>query len=203
MISTFLKRNCSLFSPRSQYYRTKNKKTNYSSSKIIAHFTNLAHTVTNMKNLPKLIASVVGCELVGLLGTPFTISAIPTWYATLNKPFFAPPNWLFGPVWTLLYFMMGVSFFLIWKQGLQKKKIKTASMYFLAQLALNFIWSPIFFGFRAPLFALVVIVAMWAMIVMTMKKFYPLSRFAFYLLVPYLLWVSFATLLNAAIVLLN
>ncbi|MBP7842901.1 tryptophan-rich sensory protein [Candidatus Woesebacteria bacterium] len=156
-----------------------------------------------MKNLPKLIASVVGCELVGLLGTPFTISAIPTWYATLNKPFFAPPNWLFGPVWTLLYFMMGVSFFLIWKQGLQKKKIKTASMYFLAQLALNFIWSPIFFGFRAPLFALVVIVAMWAMIVMTMKKFYPLSRFAFYLLVPYLLWVSFATLLNAAIVLLN
>lgn len=156
-----------------------------------------------MKNLPKLFVSVVGCELVGLLGTPFTISAIPTWYATLNKPFFAPPNWLFGPVWTLLYFMMGVSFFLIWKQGLQKKKIKTASMYFLAQLALNFIWSPIFFGFRAPLFALVVIVAMWAMIVMTMKKFYPLSRFAFYLLVPYLLWVSFATLLNAAIVLLN
>ena len=156
-----------------------------------------------MKDFPKLIISVIGCELVGLAGTPFTISAIPAWYSTLNKPFFAPPNWLFGPVWTLLYFLMGVSFYLIWKQGWQKKKIKTASMFFLAQLALNFIWTPIFFGLRAPLPGLIVIVSMWIMIVMTMKKFYPLSTLAFYLLVPYLLWVSFATLLNAVIVLLN
>lgn len=102
-----------------------------------------------MKDLPKLLISVIGCELVGFLGTPFTISAIPTWYATLNKPFFAPPNWIFGPVWTLLYFLMGVAFYLIWKQGWQKKKIKTAGMFFLVQLALNFIWSPIFFGLRA------------------------------------------------------
>ena len=156
-----------------------------------------------MKNLPKLIISVIGCELVGFLGTPFTISAIPNWYSTLNIPFFAPPNWIFGPVWTLLYFLMGVSFYLIWKQGWHKKKIKTAGLFFLAQLGLNFIWSPIFFGLRAPLLGLIVIVAMWAMIVMTMKKFHPISRLAFYLLVPYLLWVSFAALLNAAIVLLN
>ena len=155
-----------------------------------------------MKDLSKLIISVVGCELVGILGTPFTISAIPAWYATLNKPVFAPPNWIFGPVWTLLYFLMGISFYLIWKQG-WKKKIRAAGMFFLAQLGLNFIWSPIFFGLRAPLLGLIVIVTMWVLIVMTMKRFYPLSRLAFYLLVPYLLWVSFATLLNAAIVVLN
>lgn len=156
-----------------------------------------------MKDLPKLIVSVIGCELVGFLGTPFTISAIPTWYATLNKPFFAPPNWIFGPVWTLLYLLMGVAFYLIWKQGWKKKKVKTAGLFFLAQLALNFIWSPIFFGLRAPLLGLIVIVAMLVLIVMTMKKFYPLSRVAFYLLVPYLSWVSFATILNASIVVLN
>lgn len=156
-----------------------------------------------MKNLPKLFISVIGCELVGFLGTPFTISAIPTWYATLNKPFFAPPNWIFGPVWTTLYLLMGVAFYLILKQDWKKKRVRTAANYFLAQLGLNFIWSPIFFGLRAPLLGLIVIVAMWVLIVMTMKKFYPLSRLAFYLLVPYLLWVSFATLLNAAIVVLN
>src|SRR3990167_10788614 len=152
-----------------------------------------------MKNLLKLVVSVIGCELVGLLGTPFTISAIPTWYAVLNKPFFAPPNWIFGPIWTLLYFLMGISFYLIWKQSWKEKKVKTAGIYFLVQLGLNFIWSPIFFGLRSPLLGLIVIVTMWVFIVMTMKKFYPLSRLAFYILVPYLLWVSFATLLNAAI----
>ena len=156
-----------------------------------------------MNNLPKLLISVIGCELVGFLGTPFTISAISTWYSTLNKPFFAPPNWIFGPVWTLLYLLMGVAFYLIWKQDRQKKKVKTAEIYFLTQLALNFIWSPIFFGLRAPLLGLIVIVAMWVLIKMTMEKFYPLSKLAFYLLLPYLLWVSFATLLNAAIVVLN
>jgi tryptophan-rich sensory protein len=156
-----------------------------------------------MKNWLKLSISVVGCELVGILGTPFTIAAIPTWYATLNKPVFAPPNWVFGPAWTILYFLMGVAFYLIWKQGLKKKRVKTAMLFFLAQLALNFIWSPIFFGLRAPLPALAIIIAMWFMIALTMKKFYPLSKPAFYLLVPYLLWVSFATLLNAEIVVLN
>jgi tryptophan-rich sensory protein len=156
-----------------------------------------------MKDWPKLIVSVIGCELVGILGTPFTISAIPTWYAALNKPVFAPPNWIFGPTWTLLYFLMGVSFYLIWKQGFKKKKVRTTRLYFLAQLGLNFIWSPVFFGLQAPLLGLIIIISMWVLIVMTMKKFYPLSRLAFYLLVPYLLWVSFATILNAAIVVLN
>ena len=156
-----------------------------------------------MKNIPKLIIAVLGCELVGLLGTPFVISAVKNWYPLLHKPFFAPPSWIFGPVWTILYLLMGIAFYLVWKHGWQKKKVKTAAMYFFIQLGLNFIWSPIFFGMRAPLLGLIVIVAMWASIIITMKKFYAVSTLAFYLLVPYLLWVSFATLLNAAIVVLN
>lgn len=156
-----------------------------------------------MKDPYKLIVSVVGCELVGILGTPFTLSAIPTWYATLEKPFFAPPNWVFGPAWTILYFLMGVAFYLIWKQGWKSRKVRTARNLFLAQLAVNFIWSPIFFGLRAPVFGLVTILVMLALIILTMRAFYSLSKPAFYLLVPYLLWVSFATILNASIVVLN
>lgn len=156
-----------------------------------------------MKDLPKLIVSVVGCELVGILGSIFTFSSIPTWYATLNKPFFAPPNWIFGPAWTLLYLLMGISFYLIWRQDGQKKKIKEAKIFFLIQLGLNFLWSPVFFGLRSPVLGLINIFVMWIMIAITMRKFYPLSKLAFYLLVPYLLWVSFATILNAAIVFLN
>lgn len=156
-----------------------------------------------MKHLPKLFASIIGCELIGILGSFFTASAIPSWYATLQKPFFAPPNWIFAPVWTTLYLLMGISFHLIWKQGWKKKKVKTAGLYFLAQLALNFIWSPAFFGLKSPLLGLIVIITLWILIVLTMKKFFPLSRTAGYLLIPYLMWVSFATLLNGAIAVLN
>lgn len=156
-----------------------------------------------MKNFSKFFLSVIGCEAVGILATPFTIAAIPTWYATLHKPFFSPPPWIFGPVWTLLYALMGVAIYLIWKPGWQKKKVKTAIQFFLAQLTANFWWSPIFFGLRSPFWGLVVILVMWMLIVMTMKKFYPLSKTAFALMVPYLVWVSFATLLNAGILLLN
>lgn len=156
-----------------------------------------------MKNLSKLVVSVVGCELVGIMGSIFTVPAIPTWYANLVKPFFAPPSWIFGPVWITLYFLMGVSFYLIWKQGWSKKNVKTAGLFFLGQLALNFMWSPIFFGLRSPLLGLLVILTMWVLIVITIKRFYPLSKWAAYLLIPYVLWVSFATILNAAIAILN
>lgn len=163
---------------------------------------NCVHTVI-VKDFVKLILSILGCELVGVLGTPFTLAAIPAWYVNLNKPSFAPPNWIFGPVWTILYLLMGISFYLILKRGWKKKAVKTAANFFLAQLALNFLWSPIFFGLRSPLLGLIVIVAMWVLIVITMKKFYSLSKLAFYFLVPYILWVSFATVLNAAILVLN
>lgn len=156
-----------------------------------------------MKDFFKLFGCIIGCELVGILGTPFTITAIPTWYATLNKPFFSPPNWIFGPVWTILYFLMGISIYLILQKGWKKKSVRIATIFFVAQLVLNFIWSPIFFGLKSPLLGLITILAMWILIIITMKKFYPLSKLAFYLLIPYLAWVSFATILNASILFLN
>ncbi|MEK7592245.1 MAG: TspO/MBR family protein [Patescibacteria group bacterium] len=156
-----------------------------------------------MKNLPKLIVSIVVCELVGILSTPFTLAAIPGWYASLIKPPFSPPNWVFGPVWTILYLMMGVSFYCIWQLGSKKKKAKVALYYFGAQLGLNFLWSIAFFGLRSPVLGLVTIVALLTLIILTMKHFSPLSRVAFYLLVPYLLWVTFAAVLNWAVLILN
>lgn len=151
----------------------------------------------------KLIVSVMGCELVGIFSTPFTLSAIPTWYAYLNKPPFSPPNWVFGPVWTTLYFLMGVSAFLIWRKGLKKKKVKRALGYFLLQLLFNFLWSPVFFGLHSPILGLATIIILLALIVITIMSFYKISQVAAYLLVPYLLWVSFATVLNFSIVILN
>ncbi len=156
-----------------------------------------------MKDFSKLVASVVGCELVGILSIPFTISAITTWYVFLNKPFFSPPNWVFGPVWTILYFMMGISAFLIWQRGLGNKKVKRALTYFLIQLFFNFLWSFLFFGLHSPIIGLVDIIALLISIILTIGAFYKISKAAAYLLIPYFLWVSFATLLNIAIVLLN
>jgi benzodiazapine receptor len=156
-----------------------------------------------MKNFIKLPASIIGCELVGIMGSIFTRDTIPTWYVYINKPVFSPPNWIFGPVWTTLYCLMGISFYLIWSQGWHKKAVKNAGQTFLAQLALNFLWTPLFFGLKSPLLGLITIIALWILIVLTMKKFYPLSKTAFYLLIPYLLWVSFATILNGAIWWLN
>ena len=156
-----------------------------------------------MRDFSKLIISVTVCELIGLLSTPFTISSIPTWYAGLIKPFFSPPNWIFGPVWTTLYFLMGVSVYLVWRKGIQNKEIKIAIYYFLTQLLFNFLWSVIFFGLRLPLVAFIDIIALFAAIILTMMKFYKISKVSLYLLIPYLLWVSFATILNGAIVLLN
>lgn len=156
-----------------------------------------------MKNFGKLSVSILVCELVGILSTPFTIASIPTWYAGLIKPPFSPPNWLFGPVWTILYFLMGIAAYFIWKKGLKNKKVKIALKYFLIQLLLNFIWSPLFFGLHLPLLALFDICILLVMIVMTMKQFRGISKPAFYLFIPYLLWVSFATLLNLSIVILN
>ena len=147
------------------------------------------------KSLPKLFLSIGLCLLAGGVGSIFTTSAIPTWYATLDKPFFSPPNFVFAPVWTTLYILMGISLYLVWK-----KKFPTI---FGVQLFLNFLWSIIFFGMRNPSLALVDIVALWIAIALTIKSFYKISKLSAYSLTPYLLWVSFATLLNLMIVLLN
>ena len=151
----------------------------------------------------KLTIAVITCELAGVIGSLFTISAIPTWYATLAKPALNPPSWIFGPVWTTLYLLMGIAAFLVWRKGLDRKDVRKALGVFLIQLALNAIWSIIFFGLHSPFAALIDIVLMWLAIVWTMTLFYRISKPATWLLVPYILWVSFATYLNYSIWILN
>lgn len=156
-----------------------------------------------MNRIVKLLVFVMACELVGIASTPFTLAGIPTWYQALNKPLFSPPNWIFGPVWTILYFLMGVSAFLVWEKGLRARGVKIALYYFLAQLILNFVWSLLFFGLHSPILAFLDIVGLWILIVLTIIKFFAISRVASYLLLPYILWVSFAAVLNFVIVILN
>lgn len=154
-------------------------------------------------NYYKLLASLGLCFFVAFAGSYVTTPNIDTWYASLNKPFFNPPNWIFGPVWTLLYTLMGISLYLVWNKGKYTKKEKLALLVFCIQLFLNFFWSFSFFGIEMPLLALFVIFAMWTAIFYTIVLFKKINKTAAYLLIPYLLWVSFATLLNLFIVILN
>jgi tryptophan-rich sensory protein len=149
----------------------------------------------------KLIASILVCQLAGIVGSLATFPEITGWYVFLIKPFFAPPNWLFGPVWITLYLLMGIALWLVWEKGL--KKAKKAMQLFAAQLALNSLWSIVFFGFHSPLGGFIVIVLLWYLIFLCMMRFSKISKKAGWLLVPYLAWVSLASLLNFAILLLN
>lgn len=151
-----------------------------------------------------LVSSIALCELVGALGSVFTIPSIPRWYAALAKPaFLTPPSWIFGPVWTALYLLMGVSLYLVWKGGMQRKGAPGAVRMFGIQLMLNLLWSLLFFGFHSPALGLLGIVLLWVAILATILRFYPLSRNAAALLAPYLLWVTFASLLNFYVFILN
>jgi translocator protein len=132
----------------------------------------------------------------------FTSAAVPEWYATLNRPSFNPPNWVFGPVWTALYILMGFSLFLIWKQKASKER-KRAIFVFLLQQTLNFGWSFIFFYFNMIGFALMEIILLWMSIVTMLVLFYKIKPIAAYINIPYLLWVTFATVLNASYYFLN
>jgi tryptophan-rich sensory protein len=156
-----------------------------------------------INNLSKLVISIVLSELAGVIGSIFTISAIPTWYATLTKPALNPPAWIFGPVWTTLYILMGVAAFLIWKNGLERKDVKVALSIFGVQLILNAFWSIVFFGLHSLVWALASIIVLWLLIVWTIAAFYKISRPAAYMLLPYIAWVSFAMYLNYAIWALN
>lgn len=157
----------------------------------------------NIKQILNLILAVLICQGAGLVGSLFTAPAIPSWYAGLEKPSFSPPNWLFAPVWFLLYTFMGVAAYLIWNKGIGKKEVKTALTFFAIQLVLNSLWSVVFFGLRLPQYALLEIVVLWVFILLTLLRFYKISRVAGLLLVPYILWVSFAAVLNLFIVKLN
>lgn len=155
---------------------------------------------TRMTSFLLLVLAIVLCELAGALGAVFTRSAIPTWYRTLSKPKLNPPSWVFGPVWTTLYALMGVSVWLIWKSA---PLSNIALCIFALQLALNAAWSYIFFGMKRVGLALVDIVLLWLSIVLTIVVFIPISALATWLLAPYLVWVSFASYLNYSIWKLN
>lgn len=150
-----------------------------------------------------LIIAILICEGAGGIGSIFTSAKIPTWYAGVIKPSFNPPNWIFGPVWITLFLMMGISVWLIWQKGIQNQEIKIALAVFAFQLILNIVWSLIFFGLQSPGRALIEIIFLWLAILVTIFRFFPLSSLAAWLLVPYLLWVSFAAVLNFSIWRLN
>ncbi len=154
-----------------------------------------------IKSWPKLIFSIILAQSAGGIGTVFTFDAIPTWYALLNKPVFSPPNWLFGPVWTILYTLIGVSFYIIWTK--HSKKTFWMLKLFIIHLFLNAIWSPIFFGAKNLGLAFIVILIMDITLVIMIKSFYKLNKVAALILIPYLIWISFASLLNFSIWKLN
>jgi tryptophan-rich sensory protein len=156
------------------------------------------------KNLQwwKLIVSIALPLGLGTIAGLFTSQAVPEWYASLNRPSFNPPNWIFGPVWTTLYILMGISLFLVWKQEPGRNRNRAIGV-FLFQLLLNFLWSFIFFYFNEIGLALIEIILLWISIVVMLVLFYRVKPLAAYLNIPYLLWVSFATVLNAAYYTLN
>lgn len=156
-----------------------------------------------MNKLIRFIISVGLPLAVGGISGFFTASSVKTWFPTLVKPSFNPPAWLFAPVWTLLYTMMGIAFYLVWTKATHERIKKTAFMFYFAQLALNFCWSFLFFYARQPGWALIDIFAMWLLIAGTIYWFGRAYKPAAWLLIPYILWVSFATALNFAIWQLN
>lgn len=156
-----------------------------------------------MKDAIKLLLCLGITLGVGFAGSRYTAPSIPNWYAGLQKPAFNPPNWVFAPVWTLLYAMMAVAAFLVWRSDIHTQWKAVALVAFAVQLGLNFLWSLIFFGRHQPFWALIEILALWVMIVVTMVLFFKLSGTASLLLVPYLAWVTFAAVLNYEIWRLN
>ncbi|MCX6739709.1 MAG: tryptophan-rich sensory protein [Candidatus Parcubacteria bacterium] len=147
----------------------------------------------------RLVASIAICELAGIIGSFFTMDGVRNWLPTLIKPSFNPPNWIFGPVWTLLFLLMGISLYLVWEK---KAEIK-ALIIFGLQLLLNILWSVLFFYMHNPLSAFIEIIVLWILIFLTIIEFYKISKRASYLLIPYLLWVSFAAVLNFTLYSLN
>jgi len=151
----------------------------------------------------KLVFSLLICQVAGFVGSLFTSPAIPNWYQGLEKPFFTPPSWLFAPAWITLYLLMGIALFLVLRSGLKKKGIKIALIFFFIQLFLNSLWSIIFFGLKDPLWAFIEIIILWLFILLTIIKFLKISKASGWLMIPYILWVTFASVLNFSIFYLN
>ncbi len=156
-----------------------------------------------MKNFFKLILSIGVCQLAGFVGSVFANGPSHQWYNELQKAPYNPPAWVFGPVWVLLYTLMGIAAFLVWKKGFHRRHVKRALGIFIFQLALNALWSVFFFGAHNPGLAFGCIIALWLAIAWTMILFERFSKAATWLLVPYIAWVSFASYLTYVIWALN
>jgi tryptophan-rich sensory protein len=156
-----------------------------------------------MKNFIQLILSIIICQGAGLVGSIFTAESVSTWYPTINKPEFNPPSWVFAPVWTMLFLLMGIALYLIIKNKPQGKYALMALSIFGLQLILNVLWSFMFFGLECPFCAFIEILILLSAILATILAFYKINRLAAYLLLPYLFWVSFAAVLNFYIWQLN
>lgn len=149
----------------------------------------------------KFVISITICQFAGIIGSIFTASSVTNWYVTLEKPDFTPPGWIFAPIWVILYFLMGISLYLLWIS--KTKDNRKAFTAFAVQLILNASWSFLFFGLKSPLYGLIDILFLLAAIILTILFLYKISVLATALLVPYLVWVIFATMLNYNILLLN
>ena len=156
-----------------------------------------------MSNFLKLVLSILICQLAGITGALFTAGSVSGWYATLIKPSFNPPDSVFAPVWTVLYLLMGISMFLIWKEGLRNKEVRNAFILFIVQLVFNTLWTIIFFGARSITGGFVIIVILWILILICIFRFLRISKTAGMLLIPYFFWVAFAAVLNCYIMILN
>lgn len=175
-------------------------------------------------NIVKFLVSIIVCEGAGIIGSVFTMPSIKSWYAFLNKPVINPPNWIFGPVWTVLFILMGISLYLVWSKNFVAKPLKTkikawnpwsqklmsgswqkinVVSIFAVQLVLNVLWSVIFFGWQQPGLAFFELLMLWFAILYTIINFWRISKPASYLLVPYILWVTFAGFLNYSLWMLN
>lgn len=156
-----------------------------------------------MPSFLKLVVVVVISELAGIIGSIFTAPSIDGWYAGIIKPELSPPSWVFGPVWTTLFALMGIAAFMVWKKGLNHRGVRIALGTFIFQLVLNTLWSIIFFGLQNPGAAFIEIVLLWVATLATIIAFAKVSKPAAWLLLPYVLWVSFAIYLNYMIYILN
>ncbi len=151
----------------------------------------------------RLGISIILPLLAGLIGSFFVMPVIDLWYKELAKPSFNPPDWIFGPVWTFLYILMGIALYFVWQSDTEKKKKKIAITFFAIQLGLNSLWSILFFGLRRPEAALIEIFILWLAILINLILFRKIKKFAGWLLLPYIIWVSFAAVLNFSIWQLN
>jgi len=156
-----------------------------------------------MNNLIKFIISIIICQSAGIFGSLFSFEAVPVWYSSLTKPDFAPPNWIFAPTWIILYFLMGMSLYLVWKNKIKSKDRKFFFIMFGIQLLLNTIWSFFFFGLKSPLLGLIDILFLDIFVIITMIYSRSILKLATIFLIPYLAWIIFATIINYKIVILN